>query len=185
MSGGGFGSSPPSTTVAGDLGLIAWTFDPVGGTSASTNLANGQQFLAAVYLRSTVTISKLWWILNSAGVTPTAGQNWGSLYNAAGTLLANAAADSTVTLTGPVSVTLGTPVTVPAGMYWVSVVNNAATPAQLGRSSAAVVGNGTPNQTAANLRFATNATGITTTMPATIVPASNVATGAAFWAAVS
>lgn len=168
---------------AGDHGLLAWAYDPLLTTSTTTTVAN-TNYLTAVYLRRPRTVSKVWWINNAVGATPTAGANNVGLYNASGMLLGAVNVDAKVTGSGPQSATLSSSVTAPAGLYWVAMQFQAATQPGVGRANASVLGSLTVNQTAATLRFATNGSG--TTLPASITPASNSTTGsAALWAAIS
>ncbi|MBK3573166.1 right-handed parallel beta-helix repeat-containing protein [Streptomyces sp. MBT65] len=172
-----------SSVQAGDYGLLCWSYDPTSTTSTTTTVAN-TNYLSALYVRRSVTVSKLWFIVNVLGATATAGANNVGLYNSAGTLLSSVNVDSLVTTTGPKSATLGTPVSITPGLYWVAMQFQAATQPGIGRSNAAILSTLTLNQSAATYRFATNGTG--TTLPSTITPASNSTTGsAALWAGIS
>lgn len=174
----------PVSVLPSDHGLLAWSGDPSVSTSSATTTVAGTQYLSAVYVRKTVSVSKVWWINNAAGGTPTSGQNFAGLYNSAGTLLSSGSADGVVASNGPVSVTLGASQTLTPGFYWVVVMFNAGTQPQIGRTSASVFSNNIANQSAATSRFAINGTGRTTSLLSSITPASN-ASGAAFWSAVS
>lgn len=181
-------TSIQSASIAGscqasDMGLIAWTFDPAMTSGTSTSGA-GTIYLNAVYIRYATTVNKLWFIINAAGVTPTAGANNLGLYSSAGTLLGSVNVDSTVASTGPHSGTLSSGVAVTAGMYWVAMQFTAGTQPGIARAGAATLSSITLNQTAATYRYATNGTG--TTLPASITPASNSTTGSfAGWAGIS
>lgn len=170
----------PSSTLPEDLLYAGWSYDPIG-TSASTTTVAGTVYLSRVYLREPVTATKLWTIINVAGATPTAGQNWIGVYNSAGTLLASASLDAVVASTGPVSAVISQALS--AGAYWVAVLFNAGAQPQIGRTSAQVATSNTPQVTASNLRFAINGTG-RTTLASPITPASNTS-GSAFWVGIS
>lgn len=181
-------SSIQSASIAGscqaaDMGLIAWTFDPAVTSGTSTSAA-GTIYLNAVYVRYAATVNKLWFIINTAGATPTAGANNLGLYNSAGSLLGSVNVDSVVASTGPHSGTLSSGVAVSPAMYWVAMQFTAATQPGIARAGAATLSAITLNQTAATYRYATNGTG--TTLPATITPTSNSTSGSfAGWAGVS
>ncbi|MCX4608725.1 right-handed parallel beta-helix repeat-containing protein [Streptomyces mirabilis] len=172
-----------SSVQAGDHGLLTWSYDPTSTTSTTTTLAN-TIYLSALYVRRSVTVSKLWFIVNVLGVTATAGANNVGLYNSAGTLLGLVNVDSLVTTTGPKSATLATPVLITPGLYWVAMQFQATTQPGIGRSNAAILSTLTLNQSSSTYRFATNGSG--TTLPPTITPASNSTTGsAALWVGIS
>lgn len=161
--------------TARDMGLIAWSFDPAlfTGSSGDTAFTNGTQYLTAVYVPRVQAATKIYWGINTAATTPTSGQNWLTLYNAAGTLLASLDITASMTSTGLITSTISSTSLTP-GLYWVGVIQNAATPARLYRGSsvnnASMLNIGT---TAATKRVAANGTGITTTPPASITPGSN------------
>lgn len=178
--------APDNIWGPGDLGLIAWNYEP---TTASNQTAatNGTLYLMQLNLRYAKTITNLCFAITVAGTTPTASQNYLGLYNAAGTLVAATAAaalDTPTTTTGFKSIAVSTPYAAAAGKYWVGLLLNATTPAQPTRAI------GTPSipnlgLAAANLRFATNGTGLTA-LPGSITPASNSAASAVtYWAAAS
>ena len=168
---------------AADHGLIAWTFDPIFTASTTTSAAN-LIYLAGIYLRRPRTISKLWFIVNVVGVTPTAGANNVGLYNSSGTLLSSVNVDAKISVSGPNSATLASPVTAPAGLCWVAMQFQATTQPGIARANAFTLGAITANQGASTLRFATNGSGAT--LPASITPASNTTSlSAALWAGVS
>lgn len=174
----------PNTPQPADHGLIAWVDTPTSGTSGTTTVTGGTLYLSAVFLRQAATVSKLWCAINSAGVTPTANENWLGLYSSAGALLGSVVADSIVTANGPHGLSI-TPVAATAGFYWVGQLWNAGTSPGVARSQAATFSNNNVNLATAALRFAVNGTGLTT-LPGSITPASNSTTGAAaLWAAVS
>lgn len=173
----------PSTPQPGDHGFTAWSYDP---SFASTGqlLTNGTVYLSAVYLRTPTTVSKCWWLVSAAAVTPTAGQNWVGLVNSAGTVLSTASIDALITTASVArSATLTTPQTVGAGMYWVAFVCNASTAPTLMRTNGLATGTNNANLSGASLQYATNGTA-QTSLPASVTPASNSA-GPSLWVAVS
>lgn len=173
---GGTLLGPPFAPQPSDHGLIAWSSDP-NYASATSAAVNGSLYLAAVYLRSAATISKVWWIHTTAGASATAGQSFAGLYNSTGDRLSSVGIDSQVVANGPQSPSLSTPQTVPAGRYWVALLLNAGTPPVLARTSGASATANNLNLSAASLRYAVNGTGLTA-MPSSINPASNTTTGA-------
>lgn len=172
-----------TTSLAEDQNLIAWTYDPLF-TNSSTTVTNGTVYLAAVNVRKASTATKAFFIVNTVAVTPTAGQNFIGLYNSSGTLLNSTGIDSNITSAGLNSVTLSASQSLSAGMYWVALVANAATPPAVARAGAAQSSALNANLTTSTLRFAVNGTGKTAL--ANITPSSNTTTGAfAMWAAIA
>lgn len=174
----------PSSPIPDDHGLMAWTYDPSFASTAQSPVI-GTVYLMAVYLRKPMTITRCWFMTGTAATTPTASQNWIGLYNSSGTLLSSGNADSAVTIANtPRSVNLAAAQTVGAGMYWVGMVFNAATNAQVLRGNGAFSGTNNVNLGNAQLRYAVN--GASQTTLANITPSSNTATGAfSFWTAVN
>jgi hypothetical protein len=164
-----------------DHGLLAWTADPAT-VSAGSIAISGTIYLAAVYVPRAGAVTKIWWNITNAAVTPTAGQNEVGLYDSAGTRLASANVDSATTGTGNISTTISS-TTLSPGFYWIAFVFHAATLPTLARSTV-VAGIATVNQTAAASRFGTIGTG--TTLPSTITPSSISSTGQInYWAGLS
>jgi hypothetical protein len=163
-----------------DHGLVAWTQDPatIGNGSAGVS---GTLYLSAVYVPKYTTLTKIMWGINTAGVTPTAGQNFVGLYSAAGARLASVGVDARVTATGPFTETIS--VDVSPGLYWVAFLATATTMPQIYRGGTLSGGLHGANTSGATARFATNGTG-QAALPATITPASNALTNLTFWAAV-
>lgn len=178
-------SLPGTTYLPADQGFVTWTYDPAMAANG-TNTISGTVYLARVILRYSATVSKVMLSIASGAATVTANQNFVGIYDSTGTRQAVTAAgsiDSALTSAGVLTATLSTTPTLAAGMYWVAFVNNATTPAQLGRASALA---STPNAnlTNANYRFAVNGTS-QTSLPASITPASNTVTNSfSMWAAV-
>jgi hypothetical protein len=163
--------------------LVAYAYDPIT-TITGTVLSSGTVYLTAVYPAVNATINNIWWHVATAGVTPTAGQNFVGLYDSTGTLLANTNVDSVITATGVKKTTIS-PVSVTAGqMYWIGWVFNAGTIPGMPRTNningAADICN--VGLTPATARFATNGSGLTA-LPANITPANNV-NGLAYWAGI-
>jgi hypothetical protein len=151
-------------------GAIAWSVNPRSVRSDKLT-TSGTLYLAALYVPRPATAVKLFWGINTAGVTPTAGQNFVGLYSAAGTQLASVGVDARVTTTGPFPEAISTAL-VP-GMYWAAFLFNAATPPRLyvGSDLNPLLINF--NLAGATLAFATNGTGLTA-LPASFSPSSNV-----------
>ena len=158
-----------------DHGLVAWSLDPalVGGSS-SDSIAEGEIYMAAVYVTRTASVSTVYWGVYTPAVGATASQNHVMLINASGTVVASASIDSAVAAAGTQATKLSSAVTVTPGLYWVGILQNAATsPAKLYRSSnvnGTIINMGISN--AAVKRFVTNGTGLTSA-PSSITPSSN------------
>lgn len=159
-----------------DHSLKAWTFDPATASTVQ-GVVSGTLYLSALYVHVDTVVTRLYYGAGTAANTPVASQNYIGIYNAAGTLVASASIDSTVTnANGPQYVTVSS-TTLVAGNYWVGILQNAATPQQLVRSAPAFVSMANMGLSATSLRAATNGTGLTS-LPSSITPSSNTASGA-------
>lgn len=195
---GGATANDLSEVIApSSYGLLAYDFPYLfaTGTGSAVTVA-GRLYLAKVPLAGGTVVTNLWFSIATAAATPTAGQNFGGIYNSAGTLVATTADLSTAigTNTGAIQAPLTTPYTVPSGggNFYVGFFFNAGTQPVLTcytgqvtvTTSVANFGSSTTfGNTAAKYPFSVSATtGNTTAMPTPIVMASNTATGAyAFW----
>lgn len=167
---------------ATDQGLLVWSFD-ISAAPNSTALTAGVLMMSRVVLRAPATITNLVINVASAGVTLTAAQNFGSLYDAAGNRIGITADQSAVwTSTGLKTMALTAPVPVAAGYYWVAMLSNGTTPPSLNRGSGVAAVNA--GSAGATLRFAQTGAGLTTP-PASFVPAALTGTSIAWWMAVS
>lgn len=168
--------------------LLAWAYDP-SVTPAADALTSGEvRMVKLPNFAKSVTISSIALFVATIAVTPTAGQNFLGLYNAAGTRIAVTADMSAATtvagyslqaLTAPVVVAANTPT-------YVAYLCNAATPYQL-PSAATVSGRGplfNAGLTAATARY-TLGPSAQTSLPASITMASRTLLPRAPWAAVA
>lgn len=163
-------------------GLVAWTFDPAMVDSHQT-VDGGTVYLMKIYITSTVSVSKIYWAVGSAGVSPTAGQNEFGIYAVSGTRLVSVNVDAAVTSTGVIATTI-TPQTLQASAsYWIGFVLNAATLPSLARAGPNSSGVLNANLSASGYRFAANAGGQAALAPS-ITPSAN-SQGVGWWAAVS
>ncbi|GAA1978470.1 hypothetical protein [Kitasatospora viridis] len=175
--------TPAGMYLPSDHGLLAWNYDP-SGTSNSSATVSGTVYLAQVILRTPQTVSKAILSLTGAASGVVANQNFIGLYDSSGNRVAVTAAgalDAALTSSGTLPGTFTSPYAAAAGAYWVAFVNNATTPAQLGRASGF---SSTPNANlaAAQYRYCTNGTG-QTALPSSITPSSNsLANVMTFWA---
>lgn len=163
-------------------GYAGWVYDSAHITSGKAGTA-GTLYLAAVYISRSVTVSKIYWGINSAGSGATAGQNFVGLYKSDGTLLASAGVDSAVTATGMQTTTISATALTP-GLYWVAFLFNATGMPQIYRAqdlNATLLNGGILS--ASSYRFATNGTGLTA-LPSPITPSSNTAAQFSYWAAL-
>lgn len=166
-------------------GLLAWTCDPLIAPSSASAGAAGTLYLNRVFPLPG-TCSTVWFSIATPGSGASAGENWFSLFDQTGTLLAKAAADSAVTGTGLQSLTWIIPAKLTGAPLWVGVLFNASAMPQLDRSSTALQAAMNANLTASQYRTCTNGTSLTTP-PATITPASNSNGGSLqpYWLALS
>ena len=136
-----------------------------------------------------MTISNLWWALQSAG-TGTSTGSFSGLYSSAGTLLSGSSdiASKVVGVSVPagIEVPLTTPQADTAGTFvWAAILCNLSS-TQPGFHAANSLGiQGSVNLAAAAYRYATNGAGLTA-LPGTITPSSNSQSSApTFWAGAS
>lgn len=169
-------------------GLIAFNYDP-SFTPAADALTSGEvRMIKLPDFAKSVTISSIALFIAAVAVTPTAGQNFVGLYNAAGTRIAVSADISAATtvagyslqaLTAPVVVAANTPT-------YVAYLCNAATPYSL-PSAATVSGRGplfNAGLTAATGRY-TLGPAAQTSLPASITMASRTLLPRAPWTGVA
>ena len=156
--------------------LVAWTYDPITAVN-SIELTGGTIYLAKLHIPRTTAVTKLYWWMAVAGASPVARQNFGGLYDSAGTRLATADADATVTATaGLQTLTLSSTTLTANTFVWAALVFNATTRPTVMYGSGATGASSVCNVglEAATYRFATNGTS-QTTLPSTRTPASNSA----------
>lgn len=166
-----------------DHGLVAWSFDPVLAVVSSA-LTGGTVYLTKLQIHASVVITKIYWNVATAGVTPTAGQNEVGLYDSAGTRLAVTNVDSVIGSTGLKTTTITSQTLAANGFCWVAMVFNAVTIPAISRGSAAVnsavlnVG-----LSAATARYATGSTA-QTSLVASVTPSSFALSVLPLWVAV-
>lgn len=173
--------------IAGEVGpsnhgAIAWSFDPTAILAGQTGTA-GTLYLASMYVDTTITATKLFWGQTTAGITPTAGENFIGLYSATGTRLANVNVDAKVTIANTMQ-TETISVALTPGMYWVAFLFNAATMPSVWRGNFISTQVVNFNLTTSTQRFATNGTGLVA-LPSTITTSSNVPSMDTYWAALA
>jgi hypothetical protein len=163
-------------------GYAGWTYPPDNATSGKAGIA-GTLYLAGFSIPRPVTITKLAWGNNTAGVAPVTNENWIGLYSASGAKLAGVNVDARVTTPGAWKETV-TAVALSPGTYWVAYLFNATTmpqPFRLGDVSAGLMNLGL---SASTLKYAINGTGLTA-LPSSITPGSNVSAQFSYWGAVA
>jgi hypothetical protein len=181
------GAAFPDTTLPGDLGYLAWTYDPAMTAGGGTTATAGTVYLAAVYVRGTIIVNNLYFALAGAATGATSAQNWIGLYTSSGTLLGSVDVTSSLGTTNkPLKGALGSPLNLDAGFYWVAVVfNTSTTQPQLLRSNNTNIGNLNGQLATSALRYTSNGTS-QTSLPSPVTPSGNSATIAiGFWAALS
>lgn len=165
-----------------DHGLVGWSEDPITAT-AGTIAVNGTRYLIKVVLNEETTVSNVLFSIGTTGVTPTAGQNWVSIYNSAGTELAEASLDAFFA-GGLHTVPIG-PVVLPEGEYYIALLFNAATPPTPHRVAGASSTLANALLAAASRRYAVNGT-VQTTNPSSLTLGNNTLTGALpYWVGLS
>lgn len=164
-----------------DNGLLVANGDPFAAANTFLLIA-GTLYLCRLAIRQAVTISSLWWGVQTAGAGAST-QSFTGLYNSSGTLLTGSSDIGTsMTATGGKQLTLTTPQAITAGTsVWAAIMTNlATTQPTLYRGVASNGGFIDLGQTTANYRFATNGAALTA-LPATLTLSSNATTGATFW----
>jgi hypothetical protein len=160
-------------------GFDAWTFDPAFAASAAATVVAGTLQVSALWLPSATNLTSLFVFNTNTG----AATAYGAIYNAAGTLLATSAAQSTNWTASTMKTFTFSSTPVSSGLIYVAFWINAGLSflsANGGDNSAAATN---MNLSAANSRFATANTGLTTTAPATIGAKTAVTRG--IWMAVT
>jgi len=170
--------------IPSDNGLLAATGDP-GVYGSSNTLTAGTVYLVKIPIRAALTITNVWWALQTAGAGASTG-SFSGIYSSAGSLLSGSSdIDAQLTgATGGFSVPLTTPQAVAAGSFvWAAILSNLATTQPTLCRGLGTVGVPNLNLAAAVLRSATNGVG-QTNLPASITPAAN-AVGQNYWAGVN
>lgn len=173
--------------IANDAAFQSWNYPPFNISIASSAITSGT--VVMMKLPSFVaakTINSVQLHVTAVAVTPTAGQCFAGIYNAAGTRMGvSADVGSTLTAgTGLQSFPLTAPVACPAGDYWVALLQNAATPATLGVSSGIGSSSALNAGLSAASAFFTTGPTAQTSLPANITMASRTLAGQAWWAGV-
>lgn len=166
------------------LGFKAWNYDPKGFQAGTVLPANGTLYVQKLYTPASLSVTNVHYQVITAGASLTANQNFAGLYSSAGALLGSSADQSTGwTNVGTRTMALtGGPFTVAAGFFYVALYSNGTTRPSMGRLGNNIGGmNGLLS--AANSRWASANTGLTTALPATL--GALTATNIAYWAAVS
>jgi hypothetical protein len=163
-------------------GFKAWTFDPVVLNGGVALPANGVMYLVGLWTPVDITVSNIYYSVQTAGATLTAGQNHVALYGSDRTRLGSVNQDTAFTSTGLKTAAI-TPVAVPAGRFWVGFLANGTTRPSINRAvgQGLAVLNGLHAGTAA--RFASSGTSQTTPPAGPITLAAITST--TYWAAVA
>jgi hypothetical protein len=171
----------PAEPMPADHGMVSWPYKPELATSTLAPVS-GTVYLTALPIRTPVTVTKLWFLLGAAAVSPVAGQNWAGLIGPGGTLLSTASLDSVITGSNtPRFATFSTQSLSP-GMYLGALLFNASTNPVLYKTATPFLSFASVNQAASAYQYATNGTGRTTL--ANIDPAVNAA-GPSLWMGLS
>lgn len=181
------GGSPlgaPFTPQPVDHGLIAWSGQPDISTTTSSAAVAGTLYLRRIPIRSSSTISKVWWINSAAGSGAVAGQSFVGLISSAGTVLSTGGIDSVATVNGPQFGTLAAAQTASSWVWSALLINASSMPTVARAAGLSATGNNV-GLTAGTYAYAVNGTGLTA-IPGSIAPGSNTLTGAlALWMGVS
>jgi hypothetical protein len=165
-----------------DVGVLAWTHDPVGSGTAQVLTTAGTMYGARVYLPKASTVTNITTYIQTAGATLTSAQCKGAVFDASGNLQGTLVDQATAwASTGFKTMALASTFLGPAGYYDVCLWFNGTTGPSLTRGSgiAAVQG----GSTLQGLRFFSADTGRTTTAPSTL--GTKTAVNFAWWLGLS
>jgi len=177
-----------------ELGVLAQNFPNIlAGAGAAAFSAGGVGYLAKIILTGApISVTNVIYAIQTAGSTLTSGQCWIGLYDNTGTQI-GVTADQTTNFggTGVKTAALASgPFTGTWPFVYVAAVYNGTTGPAFARYTQ---GSSSPgifalSATAANLRWATNGSAITTTMPGSFTYSSNsgtTSTPVSYWTALS
>lgn len=160
---------PSYATLPGDQGFLAWNYDIAMAGTGSQLTASGTILVAKLNVPVAIlaTYVNLW--VQAVGATLTSGQSKVALYDSSKNLVAGStSADQSTawTSTGLKAIALGTPASLAAGTYYVAMWSVGTTmPAFRGVANVSSVN---ANLLAADSRWATANTSITTTAPSSL-----------------
>lgn len=172
--------------TASQAGFLAMPYAPELGASSSI-LTSGTVVMTQVTLPAPATLSTLTIGVFVAGATLTAGQNFGGLYNAAGTRVAVTADQAAAWVTtGEKNMAFTAPYAAPAGVYYLALLCVGTTPITIFRTISTPLGANIINHgmSAATARYTTGPTA-QTSLPASVTMASRTLSGTAHWMGVS
>lgn len=163
-------------------GVKAWAFDPIVLNGGLVLPSNGVMYLVGLWTPVDITVSNIYYSVQTAGATLTASQNHVALYSSSRSLLGSVNQDSAFTSTGLKTAAI-TPVAVAAGRFWVGFLSNGTTRPSINRAvgQGLAVLNGLYAATAA--RFASSGSSLTTPAAGPITLAASTST--TYWAAVA
>lgn len=170
--------------IANDAGFLSWNYPAYQIIGASSAITSGTVVMAKLpRFTQSKTVASVHFHVAAAAVTPTAGQCFAGLYNAAGTRMGvSADIGSSLTSTGLKAITLSAAAVCPVGDYWVAVLQNAATPATLGVCSSQGVADVMNAGLSAATAFFTDGPTAQTSLPASVTMASRTVSARAVWA---
>jgi hypothetical protein len=174
--------------AATDQGFLTWAFDPVAATQTSSVVTSGTANVVKVKLTGTTNVTGFLLSIGAAASTPGGTGNFGALYNSSKTLLGTSADQSAswntsgVKQANFVAASAGSLTNLAPDWYyfvfWMTWTGTAPT-VRAGVNSSIV----NASLTAANSRYATADTGLTTTAPATL--GTFAASNPSWWVALT
>lgn len=167
-----------------DHGFITWAYDPVAAAAGTIVGSGGTLYVIKLKLPSTALITNIVMEVSTAGATLTSGQNFAALYSSAKALLGVTVDQTTPwSTTGLKTMALASPQTVPAGTVYACFWSVGSTLPTFTRATALNAAQPNAGLSAANARYSTADSSLTTTAPSTI--GTQTATSASYWAALS
>lgn len=168
-----------------DYNYLAWPYPPFLMTG-STTLTSGSLYAIALFVRQTITVTGLAFILSTSMVGGVAAENFGALYSSNGATQLAITADVTATFAGgtsssPKKIPFTSPVVLGPGTYWATLLANYAT-------TGPAIGSRTPNPAVqmptGSAPSQTNIVATTqTAMPSTITLSGSTGQAAYDWVA--
>lgn len=153
-----------------DLGLLAWTANPILGTQAGFIPTAGGVRLSRFKLSRAATISTITVVINTAGATLTSGQCFAGIYDTSFARLAVTADQSASwTSTGAKAMALTSPPSLAAGEYYAALLTNGTTGPQFACVSTSGGAFGTIGRSSTNY-LGLSADSSQTSLPTTATP---------------
>ena len=172
-------ATPPSLH-----GLKAWTYDPAVSQGATLLLSGNVLYFSAIYVPYTMTVSRIWAFINTAGANGSSGTSlYLGIYDSTGLLGSTANQNTTLGFSTALGYSLSSSVTLGPGIYWIGIKFTAGTGGvaptlQKTSSSTSGIINFNITNTASSLsQRAAQASGLAFGLPSDLTALSNITSG--------